>query len=787
MGVNANFSANFSTFQSAVDAAIVKLADFGKGAEKVETQLNNMVDKWSGRALIQQANEMVIAIEHVGGATALTTTEQVKLNAILTEAIAKYKALGAEVPPEMQKLADETKAAATATKEAQTNAGSMQATLTSLATTAAAAFSVQAISAYVGKLIDGASALNTLSIQTHINVEDLQILAAATSGYGVSSEELGRALFNLQSKIAGGDASVVSAYARMGIALDDIKGKNANELFLMTERALGQLEGGIRDAAAADLYGGKLGASMSAFSTGVDKAVEDAKRLNKITSEESVKAMAEYGDAIARTKASVDAFVTEGLGKLAQGFNVLNTAVNNGASKWDLFWAGFKDSVGLSGNLTKVLDDVNKKLEEQAAIARDQAKANGEVKVTLDAVGQAALFMATLQKNAIAELTTQQLKDLDILRQRNELTAQNAAAIGVNVQQLDKYKAGLEAAKKAAEDEKKAIADADAIAMDSYTKRIKSLEILTQQSLKAYSFDGQISQLEALKKAEEDLARSVYAHIDSEKVRMKILEDLAAKRTAIDAAEAALQVKQAQRVNSQVTAELEAKAKILAAYDQQADGTLKVDNAQTKLTKAMDDLHAKKQEGISQYYQEQALMDQFLKDQDAETAAIDKGTDAKKRKNKATEDEITLEQRRAAEAMKTFSFAGGSELDPKFANMSTEAKRIAGYIDLYGRVTPLGESVGFGHAAGGAGGRAAGGPVDAGTPYMVGERGPELFVPAANGTIVPNGAGSMGVTINVNGSVLGTPDAIARAVGSAFMSVLKSQGTRLPLGTYGSG
>lgn len=38
------------------------------------------------------------------------------------------------------------------------------------------------------------------------------------------------------------------------------------------------------------------------------------------------------------------------------------------------------------------------------------------------------------------------------------------------------------------------------------------------------------------------------------------------------------------------------------------------------------------------------------------------------------------------------------------------------------------------------GGRAAGGPVSAGTPYLVGERGPELFVPHNSGNIVPNHA-----------------------------------------------
>jgi hypothetical protein len=52
--------------------------------------------------------------------------------------------------------------------------------------------------------------------------------------------------------------------------------------------------------------------------------------------------------------------------------------------------------------------------------------------------------------------------------------------------------------------------------------------------------------------------------------------------------------------------------------------------------------------------------------------------------------------------------------------------------------------------------RAEGGPVNAGGAYMVGEKGPELFVPSSSGSIVPNGAmgssgGSAGgVTVNYN-------------------------------------
>ena len=56
-----------------------------------------------------------------------------------------------------------------------------------------------------------------------------------------------------------------------------------------------------------------------------------------------------------------------------------------------------------------------------------------------------------------------------------------------------------------------------------------------------------------------------------------------------------------------------------------------------------------------------------------------------------------------------------------------------------------------------AGFMAAGGPVSAGSSYVVGEKGPELFVPHASGTIVPNnkmgsgsGSGSGSVTVNYN-------------------------------------
>jgi hypothetical protein len=61
-------------------------------------------------------------------------------------------------------------------------------------------------------------------------------------------------------------------------------------------------------------------------------------------------------------------------------------------------------------------------------------------------------------------------------------------------------------------------------------------------------------------------------------------------------------------------------------------------------------------------------------------------------------------------------------------------------------------------------GLATGGPASAGRPYLVGEKGPELFVPGSNGNVVPNNAmGGNSYTINVNAGV-GDPRAIGQQI-----------------------
>jgi phage-related minor tail protein len=67
---------------------------------------------------------------------------------------------------------------------------------------------------------------------------------------------------------------------------------------------------------------------------------------------------------------------------------------------------------------------------------------------------------------------------------------------------------------------------------------------------------------------------------------------------------------------------------------------------------------------------------------------------------------------------------------------------------------------------------AEGGPAQANTPYIIGERGPELFVPRTAGTVVPNNAlsGMGGQTINYNGPIIQNMSAIDTQSGLQFLA-----------------
>jgi len=67
--------------------------------------------------------------------------------------------------------------------------------------------------------------------------------------------------------------------------------------------------------------------------------------------------------------------------------------------------------------------------------------------------------------------------------------------------------------------------------------------------------------------------------------------------------------------------------------------------------------------------------------------------------------------------------------------------------------------------------RAEGGLVASNTSYLVGERGPEIFVPSGAGTIIPNNMmGGGGQTVNYNGPYIASMNAIDTQTGVQFLA-----------------
>ena len=88
----------------------------------------------------------------------------------------------------------------------------------------------------------------------------------------------------------------------------------------------------------------------------------------------------------------------------------------------------------------------------------------------------------------------------------------------------------------------------------------------------------------------------------------------------------------------------------------------------------------------------------------------------------------------------------------------------------------------FSFLTGGLGRRANGGPVTSGSPYIVGERGPELFVPGRSGTIIPNErmggvSGTTNVVVNVDakGSSVQGDDGRANELGRVVSAAVQSE------------
>src|SRR5688572_21939898 len=84
------------------------MAEMKTQLETNAAAMKRMASAFDGSKVIGDANAMVKAIHDIGGASRLTESEQKRVNAAVTEALAKYQALGRSAPAELIALRDAT-------------------------------------------------------------------------------------------------------------------------------------------------------------------------------------------------------------------------------------------------------------------------------------------------------------------------------------------------------------------------------------------------------------------------------------------------------------------------------------------------------------------------------------------------------------------------------------------------------------------------------------------------------------------------------------------------------
>lgn len=101
------------------DAAnkVLKLRDdylkFAAQYKAASREMQQVVNSFSGDAVIRTATQYTEAIRRMGGVTTLTAAEKTKLNRVLQEAIDKYRVLGAQAPAAMEQLLKATEQTST--------------------------------------------------------------------------------------------------------------------------------------------------------------------------------------------------------------------------------------------------------------------------------------------------------------------------------------------------------------------------------------------------------------------------------------------------------------------------------------------------------------------------------------------------------------------------------------------------------------------------------------------------------------------------------------------------
>jgi hypothetical protein len=293
LAVNAKFQADFTSFQQAVQKAEVSLRSFETGAGKVESALNKMTNGFSGVKVIQDANLAAEAIERIGGASKLTVREQEKVNASVTEALAKYKALGIEAPKAMVDLANATAKVPEKLSLVEKAGNAVKSTFGQVFSAFTAANLVdRAVTSFInlGKAaISAAGDTLDLANKTGLSTDTIQRMGFVATQTGTSVDAFTNAAFMLGVNLEKGKGQVEG----LGRSFAELRALRPDQQFEEVVRHLEEMEDPqVRNEIAVRLFGKAAKEVLPAIAEGYSNIASKA----TVAKNEQLKAVDEMSD-----------------------------------------------------------------------------------------------------------------------------------------------------------------------------------------------------------------------------------------------------------------------------------------------------------------------------------------------------------------------------------------------------------------------------------------------------------------------------------------------------------
>lgn len=343
--VSATFVADVSSFVQAMNRAEVALKDFDHGIGRIDRDLAKFGDQFSGRKLIQDAMLMSKSIDAIGGTSKLTQRELEFVSSKAKDAAEKMRAMGIDVPPKLQQLANAVTGSRTATEGFR---GSLVQLAGAFGLGNIIGSAATAVAGWTKEAIASAGQITDLAAKTGLSTKEIQRMSFVADQTGTSLESFTKAAFMLGTRIAGdsGAGSVAGAVEKLGLNFRDLKSQAPEEQFNAIVRALeGVATPQERNTLAMQVFGKSASDILPAIAQGYQSIADQA----RIAGDAQLEAADRATDAASRAVTNIKTLITGAFGEAVLASEKAGTAIGawfatKDRKEFDQFMAGLKNA-----------------------------------------------------------------------------------------------------------------------------------------------------------------------------------------------------------------------------------------------------------------------------------------------------------------------------------------------------------------------------------------------------------------------------------------------------------